>query len=139
MQAAVVDRNVLVAWRIESDQNHQRGVEICSRASDGDLPQLWIPRPFLQETIKHVDKEAGWRPAVETYRTLDGDPMFELVNLTENDYRRGYAIFETTYELEFPDAVGLAYMHRVGLEHSYSFDDAANVSRWNVAHDPYAV
>ncbi|MFB6193454.1 MAG: type II toxin-antitoxin system VapC family toxin [Halobaculum sp.] len=142
MPVAVVDANVLVSWRLESDQNHRRGNEICTAASNGELPKLRVPYPFLQEAVKHVHNDAGLGEATKTYEAVRADEMFVIVYPNENDYRRGYALFETTSDLELPDAVGVAYMRRVGVGHIYSFDSGfdgkRDIERWNTAHDPYA-
>lgn len=142
MPVAVADTNILFAWRSEFDQHHQRGREICTAASENRLPKLLIPQIFLQETLKHVHNEASYVTAIQTLDRLVRDRGFSITNLREEDYDRGRAIYRQFDELEYPDAVCVAYMRREQFTYIYSFDSNfdvfSDITRFNSPHNPFA-
>ena len=90
---AVIDTNSLYAWRNSNDELHTKGKDIVEAASDGQLPKIYIPHVFFQETCKHVHNELGNQPCIDTMNALTTDPQFTIITLTDGDLRRGRALF----------------------------------------------
>lgn len=138
---ALVDSNILYAWRNENDERHRTGREIVEAASDGKLPKLYIPDAFFHETIKHVHNELGYGECIRTMDALGSDPELSIVSLEGRDFDRGRAILRRHDELELADAIALAYMRREGVEHIYSCDDDFDrfddIVRLNTATNPF--
>lgn len=139
---AVVDTNLLYAWRNKNDDHHTTGKNVVDAASDGDLPKVHIPFVFFQETTKHIHNELGYHEAISTMDTLVTDPQFSIIPLTEDDLRRGRAIFRRNDDLELPDSIAVAYMRREQLEYIYSVDDDFDrfddITRLNSALNPHS-
>ena len=137
---AVIDSNLLYAWRNENDELHQQGDDIVDAASNQRLPKLHIPHVFFQETTKHVHNELDYDEAITTMDTLLRDPQFSIIPLKDGDLRRGRALFRQHDELELPDAIAVAYMRRTQIEYIYSddddFDRFDDLSRLNTAFNP---
>jgi len=139
---AVIDTNLLYAWRNRNDQLHTEGKDVIEAASDGNLPKLHIPDVFFQETCKHIHNQLGYRECIRTMDALVADPQFSIIPLNDGDLRRGRSLFRRNNELELPDAIAVAYMRREQIEHIYSCDDDFDrfddLTRLNSAINPHA-
>lgn len=120
---AVVDSNILYGWRNANDQHHDVATAIIDASKRQQFPTLHIPRVFYLETIKHVHNELGYTEAIRTIEMIRDAPQLVGVGLQEQDYNLGKALFRLHSELELPDAVGIAYMRREGVDYIYSLDD----------------
>jgi len=120
---AVIDTNLLYAWRNGNDELHAEGTNVVEAASDGQTPKIHIPDAFFQEATKHIHNELGYHATIKTMDALVADPQFSIVRLTDGDLRRGRALFREHDKLELPDAIAVAYMRREQIEYIYSHDD----------------
>lgn len=139
---AVIDSNLLYAWRNRNDELHTPGKDVVEAASNQQLPKLHIPHVFFQETAKHVHNILGYQECINTMDALIADPQFSIIPLKEGDLRRGRALFRRNNELELPDAIAVAYMRREQIEYIYSCDDDFDrfddITRLNSAINPHS-
>lgn len=139
---AVIDSNLLYAWRNRNDSLHTQGRDVVNEATDKQLPKLHIPDVFFQETVKHIHNELGYEECIRTIDYLVDNPQISIITLTDGDLTRGRALFRRNTELELPDAISVAYMRREQIEYIYSCDDDFDrfddLIRLDRAIDPHA-
>lgn len=123
MREAVVDSNVLFAFRSARDQYHERATAIVDEMDSGDLPRGVVTNYTLPEVLNPILKRAGHEHAVDTLAFLTESRGFRIRQLSDEDLRRGQALFREQTGVEITDAILVAYMRRVGCETIYSFDD----------------
>lgn len=137
---AVVDSNILYGWRNANDEHHDVGESIIDASKEERFPTLHIPQVFYIETLTHVHKELGYEETLETIEMIRDAPQLPVINLHEQDYNLGKALFRLHSELELPDAIAVAYMRRENHEYIYSVDDDFDrfddVTRLNAAVNP---
>lgn len=137
---AVVDSNILYAWRNANDEYHDVGEGIITASKQDRFPTLHIPRVFYLETVKHVHDELGYTETLETIEMIHDAPQLSVVELRGQDYNLGKALFRLHSELDMPDAISVAYMRRKELEYIYSVDDDFDrfddLTRLNAAISP---
>jgi predicted nucleic acid-binding protein len=120
---AVIDSNLLYAWRNRNDALHGQGRDVVNDATDEQLPKLHVPDVLFQETVKHIHNELGYQECIRTIDYLIENPQVSIITLTDGDLTRGRALFRRNDELELPDAITVAYMRREQIEYIYSCDD----------------
>lgn len=123
MREAIVDSNVLFAYRSARDQYHESAKDIVDGIDAGELPRGIVANYTLPEVINPISKRAGHGHAVETLDFLTESRGFRIRTLTDDDLRRGQAIFRNRPGVEITDAVLVAYARRIECEYVYSFDD----------------
>ncbi|MDZ7687725.1 MAG: PIN domain-containing protein [Halobacteriales archaeon] len=123
MRVAVVDSNVLIAYVLSRDQDHDRGAEIVRRADEGKLPRCRVTNYVLGEVLNYLHNRAGQDVALDTLDRLEGSPGFEVDHCARSDFSDGMELFREYDRLTFVDSVTVAYMKREGIEYLYSFDD----------------
>lgn len=136
----LLDANVLIAFRLERDQNHERASEIVRAIDVGDLPPVTVPDYCVAETLNILGERAGHQHAVETLDALRESPTIELATTSDTDFTTGQELFRRHEGLSFVDAISVAYLHRQDGEYCYSFDDdfdaVPSVVRLDTAVDP---
>lgn len=141
MKQALVDSNVVYAFRSKRDQYHDRATRIVKAIDSNELPQGYVTNYTLPEILNPIQKRAGDAGATETLNFLVESAGFRVRHLTKDDFTRGEAIFRRTNGVEITDAFLVAYMQRAGIEYVYSFDDDFDrfdgISRLVTADDPY--
>ncbi|MCL9815112.1 type II toxin-antitoxin system VapC family toxin [Natranaeroarchaeum aerophilus] len=123
MGAALVDANVVFAFRSARDQYHDQATAIVRAMDAGELPRGIIANYTLPEILNPITKRAGHDHAVETLEFLERSGGFELRHLANEDLARGRSVFREQAGVEITDAVLAAYMDRTETEYIYSFDD----------------
>lgn len=123
MPEAVVDSNVLFAYRSRRDQYHDRAADIVEAMDRGDLPRGAVTNYALPEVLNPILKRAGYDHALETLEFVTESRGFRIRHLEPEDLTRGRALFQRRQGVEITDAITVAYMRRVGREYIYSFDD----------------
>jgi len=141
MAEAVVDSNVLFAYRNSRDQYHDRSVPIVERIDGGDLPRGVVTNYTLPEVLNPIAKFAGHERAVETMDFLTESRGFRVRQVAKEDFERGRALFRREGGLEITDAILVAYMRRTETAVLYSFDDDFDrfdgITRLTTADDPF--
>lgn len=142
MAVAVIDTNVLIAYKDTSDERaHKRAEEIVYAIDRGDLPTTRITNYILLESLNWIHKRQRHDIAVDLRRRLVDSAGFELVQAAQKDFHRAVELFETYEGLAFGDATIAAYMQREGIEYLYSFDDdfdaIEGVTRLDSASNPF--
>jgi predicted nucleic acid-binding protein len=141
MQEALVDSNVLFAFRSSRDQYHDRANAIVEAMDDGNLPRGQVTNYTLPEVLNPLSKAAGHDAAVATVEFLTGSRGFRLQHLAQDDFERGRALFQRRDGVEITDAILVAYMRRTDTEYIYSFDDDFDrfdeVVRLQTAQNPF--
>jgi len=141
MVRAIVDANVLFAFRSARDQYHETATEIVEGIDSGDLPQGLVTNYTLPEVLNPIEKRAGHEHAVETLDFLTRSSGFRLRHLTTEDFSRGRALYRVHEGVEITDAILVEYMKRTGVEYLYSFDDDFDrfdeITRLTMPIDPF--
>lgn len=142
MAEAVVDSNVIFAFRSARDQYHNRATEIVEAMDRGTVPRGDVTNYTLPEICNPIMKRAGHGHAIETLEFLAKSGGFRIRHLAQKDLYRGRTLFRQANGVELTDAILVAYMRRIGLEYIYSFDDDfdrfGDVTRLTTAVDPFA-
>lgn len=141
MPAAVVDANVLFAFRSARDQYNDRATAIVEGIDGGSLPRGLVTNYTIPEVLNPIAKRAGHEHAVDTLNFLDNSEGFEFQHLTAADLERGRQLFRSAEGVEITDAIIVAFMQRIGCEYIYSFDDdfdRFDVTRLTVAENPFS-
>jgi len=141
MPDAVVDSNVLFAFRSRHDQWHDPATAIVRGMDRGALPRGLVTNYTLPEVLNPIAKAATHDRAVETLDFLTESGGFELRHLAAADLRRGRALFRREEGIEITDAIIVAFMRRTDTGFVYSFDDDFDrfdgVTRLDSAVDPF--
>jgi predicted nucleic acid-binding protein len=141
MPEALVDADVVFAFRSARDQYHEPSTEIVEAMDRGDLPRGLVTNYTLPEILNPIAKLAGGDAAVETLDFLLESAGLRLRHLAQEDFSRGQAVFRRHDDLEITDAILVAYMRRTETDVIYSFDDDfdrfEDVTRLTVAVDPF--
>ena len=123
MQEALVDANVIYAFRMQRDQWHEEGAAIVTAIDAGDLPRSILTSFALAEILTPIQHRAGHEPAVGTLDFLKRSSGFRLRHVAQEDFTRAQALLPEHPDVELPDLMIVAYMQRRDLEYIYSFDD----------------
>lgn len=142
MAVAVVDSNVLIAYKDTSDERaHERAEKIVYAIDRGELPTTLITNYVLLESLNWIHERQRHDIAVDLRRRLVDSAGFELVQAVQKDFHRAVELFETYEGLAFGDATIAAYMQREGIEYLYSFDNdfdaIEGITRLDSATDPF--
>ena len=141
MPDAIVDSNVVFAYRSKRDQYHEHGTAIVRGMDDGTLPRGHVTNYTLPEILNPILKRAGYEYAVETLDFLNESRGFRIQHLTQEDFTRGTVLFNRERGVEITDSILVAYMERVGIEYIYSFDDDFDrfdgITRLTTADNPF--
>jgi len=140
MARSVVDANVLIAARLERDQDHDRGLELVRAFDHGELPPAVVTSDVLEEMCNYLADRAGHDVALETLDAIVESSGFEIQFTPKADLDAGRSLFRKYEELSLTDAVVVANMQRQDLEYLYSFDDdfdrVAGITRLTTPHGP---
>ena len=141
MQEALVDANVVYAFRMQRDQWHDEGAAIVTAIDAGDLPRGLLTSFTLTEILTPIQHRAGHDPAVDTLDFLKRSGGFRLCHVAQEDFARAQALLPENPEVELPDLMTVAYMQRLGVEYIYSFDDDFDrfddITRLTTPTDPF--
>lgn len=132
MPVAIVDTSVLVAYRDDTDPDHETAQEIVGAIDHGALPRGRITNYVVLETLNWLHTRERHDLAVDTYHRLVASAGFEIVQTAQKDFTRAVELFETYEGPSFGDATIVAYMERTGLEYVYTLDpDDFDVYDWS--------
>jgi predicted nucleic acid-binding protein len=141
MAEAIVDSNVVLAYRNGRDQYHDRATPIVEAIDHGDLPRGVVTNYSVPEILNPIAKLAGHDRAVETMDVLTESRGFQIRQTAQEDFERGRALFRRNAGLEVTDAILVAHMRRTDTEHIYSFDDDFDrfdgITRLTTADNPF--
>ncbi|SNZ13459.1 hypothetical protein SAMN06269185_2195 [Natronoarchaeum philippinense] len=141
MADAIVDSNVLFAFRSARDQYHDKAAAIVEAMDAGRLPRGIVTNYTLPEILNPISKRAGSDRAVETLTFLEESSGFRIRHLAREDLARGQTVFRRQSDVEITDAILVAHMRRTETEFLYSFDDDFDrfddITRLTAAANPY--
>lgn len=141
MATALLDTNVLFAFRSKYDQYHEPATEILTAIDAGRLPASRVTNYVVAESLSLIGERATQDVAAETLDFLVEGSGFEICHATQSDFTSGQALFRQYPDLTFVDATTVAYMQREDIEYIYSFDDdfdaVEGVTRLNTAINPF--
>jgi len=141
MADAIVDSNVIFAFRSARDQYHDQAATIVEAMDAGSLPRGVVTNYTLPEILNPLSKRAGHDRAVETLTFLEESRGFRIRHLAREDLARGQTAFRRHEGVEITDAVLVAHMRRTETEFVYSFDDDFDrfddITRLATAENPY--
>jgi predicted nucleic acid-binding protein len=142
MPRVIVDSNVLLAARLERDENHDAGLELASAFDHDDLPRGIVLGSVLEEVLNLLQSRASHARAVETLDGLVESSGFEIERVARADLDAGRSVFRQFRGLSLTDAVIVAWMHRNDVTYLYSFDDdfdaVDGITRLDTPHDPFS-
>ena len=132
---------MLFAAAYRRDSAHDDALAILRGIDTATLPEAVILEDVLAETLNGLTAHAGHEAAVDFLDRIEANARFHIDSLTAEGFATGTALFRQHERLSFVDACIVAYMQAEGLEYRYAFDDdfdaAADVSRLDVATNPY--
>jgi len=141
MAEALVDSNVVLAYRNSRDQYHDRATPIVEGMDAGELPRGVVTNYAIPEILNPIAKLAGHDRAVETFDFLTESRGFRVRQVAQEDFERGRSLFRRKGGLEITDAILVAHMRRTDTEFIYSFDDDFDrldgVTRLTTADNPF--
>jgi predicted nucleic acid-binding protein len=123
MRLCVIDSNVLIAYALSRDQNHDRGSEIVRGVDGRKLPDCVLTNYVLGEVLNYIHNRAGQDTALDTLERVDRSPGFSIDHCARRDFIEGKKLFRKYDRLTFIDSITAAYMQREGINYLYSFDD----------------
>lgn len=123
MPEALLDANVVFAFRSARDQYHEPAREIVQAMDRGELPRGLVTNYTLPEILNPITKRASGDTAVDTLDVLLESAGLRIRHLAQEDFSRGQAVFRRHDDVEITDAILVAYMRRTGTDVIYSFDD----------------
>ena len=123
MARVVVDANVLIAARLQRDQNHDRGLAITRAFDQGTLPTALVLSDVLSEVINYLQARSSHDVAEATLDALIESSGFDIVHTPKAEFDAGRSVFRTHDGLSLTDSVLVAAMQRRDIEYCYSFDD----------------
>jgi len=137
---ALLDSNVLIAYRLERDQYHDRAAEIVRGVDAGDLPNVAITDFCLAETLNILGERIGHDHAVATLDAVQESRGIDTATTVDTDVTTGQALFRRYEGLSYVDAISVAVLQRRNGEYCYSFDDdfdaVPSVTRLDAPVDP---
>ncbi|MDZ7745121.1 MAG: PIN domain-containing protein [Halobacteriales archaeon] len=142
MPVAAIDTTVLLEYRRENGQKHDRAQEIVNSIDDGTLPTARVTDHVLLETLNWLHSRKRHDLAVDTFQRLNDSAGFEVVYAAQKDFTRATDLF-TAYDVAFGDATIASYMEREGIEYLYTFDERDFgpfdwVTQLDTADNPFA-
>jgi predicted nucleic acid-binding protein len=142
MADAIVDSNVVLAYRNGRDQYHDRAKPIVEAIDRGDLPRGVVTNYCVPEILNPITKLGGHDRAVETMDLLTESRGFRVRQVAREDFERGRALSRRKAGLEITAAILVAYMRRTDTKYVYSFDDDFDrfddITRLTTADDPFS-
>ena len=123
MRLGVIDSNVLIAYALSRDQNHDIGAEIVRGVDGRKLPNCVLTNYVLGEVLNYIHNRAGQDIALDTLERLDRSPGFSIDHCARRDFLEGKKLFRKYDRLTFVDSITVAYMQREDIGYLYSFDD----------------
>lgn len=142
MPQIAVDANVIIAARLQRDQNHDRGAAILQGIDSGTLPTGYVLGDVLEEIINYLHAKSGHSAATETLDAVIQSSGFTLTQATKSDFDTGRSLFRQYESLSLTDAIIVAAMQRADIECVYSFDDGfdgvSGITRLTTADNPFS-
>ena len=141
MAQVAVDANVIIAARLQRDQNHDRGAAILQGIDSGTLPTGYLLDDVI-EVINYIHARSGQDAASETLDAVIQSSGFTLKQATKSDFDTGRSLFRQQESLSLTDAIIVAAMQRTDIEYLYSFDDGfdgvSGITRLTTADNPFS-
>lgn len=132
----ILDSSFLVSVEVETDQNHERAVEIRNKIIKGDFGELFISDYIFDETVTVTfNKTKDLNKAVEVGEILMG--LTEILKVEEKTLEETWKIFKNQKKtmLSFTDCTILALMQEKGIKNLATFDeDFDKIEDINVIH-----
>jgi len=142
MAQVAVDANVIIAARLQRDQNHDRGAAILQGIDSGTLPTGYVLSDVLEEIVNYLHAKGGHRTATETLDAVIESSGFTLTQTTKSDFDTGRSLYRQYKSLSLTDAIIVAAMQREDIEYLYSFDDGfdavSDITRLTTAENPFS-
>lgn len=132
----ILDSSFLVSVEVETDQNHERAVEIRNKIIKGDFGELFISDYIFDETVTVTfNKTKDLNKAVEVGEILMG--LTEILKVEEKTLEETWKIFKNQKKtmFSFTDCTILALMQEKGIKNLATFDeDFDKIEDINVIH-----
>lgn len=123
MARAVVDANVLIAARLQRDQNHQRATAVTDALDRAELPPAYVFTDVIQEVANYLHARASHDAATRTLDAVVESTGFEIAHTTSQEFDAARTVFRQYESLSLTDALIVAAMGTRNIEVLYSFDD----------------
>ena len=141
MTRALLDATVVIAAADDDDGDHDTGFQILRGVDNGDLPRGIIVSDAVQESLNYIHERAGHAMAVDLLDRFVQGARFEIPYNPRKNYGTARSLFRADGQLNFGDAMQVAFMRSADIEYIYSFDDdfdgVDGIERLNAAVNPY--
>ena len=124
MNDLFLDTGYAVALALERDQYHERAVELVDRIEQ-DSMQLVTTRAVIVEIGNALADPAHREKAVEHIAALGRNPTVEIVSLSEELFRRGFALYRERQDKSWglTDCLSFVVMRERDIREALSADE----------------
>lgn len=118
-----LDTGYTIALSVESDEHHERAVELAERL-ESEQTRLVTTRAVLLETGNALSKERYRKSAIELFDALEEDTLVEIVPLSEELFAKSFELFRSRPDKEWGlvDCVSFVVMRERGLTEALTPD-----------------
>lgn len=93
MARVAIDANIIIAARLQRDQNHDRGAAILQGIDSGTLPTGYVLSDVLEEIVDYLHAKSDHRVATETPDAVIESSGFTLIQAVKSDFDTGRSLF----------------------------------------------
>jgi predicted nucleic acid-binding protein len=141
-KVALIDSDVIIGAALERDQHHDRAKPIVDGIDQGQLPGAVLSDYIYMEVVNHLTKKLNTEDCCDFLNRLAISENFRIYRVLDKHYKTGKdEIYYAHSQLSLTDAVSVAFMHDMPIEHCYSFDDdfdpIEDVVRLNADVNPF--
>lgn len=123
MARVVVDATVIIAARLQRDQNHDRATAVTDAIDRVDLPTAYVFTDVLQEVADYLSARASHDAATRTLDAIVESTGFEIAHPSRQEFDAVRTVFRQYESLSLTDALIAAAMGTRNIDVLYSFDD----------------
>lgn len=119
-----LDTAYVIALSSAGDRLHDKAVQLAEEL-EAQQTQLVATRAVLLEVGNALSKQRFRHAAAELLQSLEDDPLVEIAPLTEDLYRRAFALFRDRRDKEWGliDCVSCVVMQERGITQVLTADD----------------
>jgi uncharacterized protein len=124
MSEVFLDTAYAIALSVESDEHHERAVELAEQL-EAHVTRLITTRAVLLEIGNALSKKRYRKAAVELLDALEQDPQVEIVSLSEELFEQTLELFRNRPDKEWGlvDCMSFVVMQERGLTEALTTDE----------------
>lgn len=123
--AIFIDTGMFYALQNVQDEKHPAAKDIIGRIHKGQYGQAFTSDYVVDEavTLVHARTKNRFESQLMLDKLLNSPSVFEIINVTENDFYEAAHEYKKCDSLSFTDASTLALMRKHRISHLASFDN----------------